>query len=597
MANPDFLDILGEEMGNVYAATHDRLLVNLARHFKYVKDEIISEPNASFRYQAKKLAEMGQVTKESVDIIMKMMGGGDEALRDTLEAAILDSLDDIEPALRAAAREGLLNGGQIPPEVPTRTRQAFTSYYQQSADRMNLVNSNMLQSTEEAFRSTVSDITNRMQRAQRIVNAATGELIVGADSFNMILKDATRKMVSNGIPGFIDSGGHKWAPETYIAMAMRTTYHNASRTAFFERNAEYSNDLYLVSQHPGARPLCYPWQCKVISRANNRRWETDGAGQPVQVWAQDETTFGEPAGLFGINCGHYPLPFIPGVTKVPELRQGEEENAKQYAESQKQRELERDFRKARLDLDVAKAQGADAETIKAAKAKIRDADSKLNRFCADTGRKRRREREYPPMNAKWPDPPVSEKARLHTTSPETVSEQGLDAEGFTEKFEGITGKKAVDAAIKNSAVEMLQHRGGTNREDLHLIDGDTGEVIHKLTTSDEMNGVTYDTETLEALQQAREAGRKIIAVHNHPNGLPPTLDDGASAYARGYDLGIAVGHNLEVWTYSKANAAYTAPQLEEAQEEIAKAIRFSVDFEDEVWYNVLEIYGMKVRRR
>ena len=107
-----------------------------------------------------------------------------------------------------------------------------------------------------------------------------------------------------------------------------------------------------------------------------------------------------------INCGHYPLPFIPSVTKVPEVRQDEEDNAKQYAESQQQRALERKFREARRDLDVLKAQDAESvnpDAIKAAKAKIRRADEKLNQFCDETGRKRRREREYAPVDAKWPD--------------------------------------------------------------------------------------------------------------------------------------------------------------------------------------------------
>lgn len=404
MANPDFLDILGDDMARVYAATHDRLLINLARHFRYVKDGMLDSPNASFQYQSRKLAEMGQVTKESVDIVMKMMGGGDQALRESLEAAIIDSLDDLEPELQAAARAGLINNGVVPPKVPVRMMQAFQAYYQQSADKMNLVNTVMLESTKNAYRATVSDIVNRMQRSQTILNNATGQLILGADDFNSILKDATQKMVDNGITGFIDHGGHRWAPETYISMDMRTTFHNASRAAFWERNAEYTNDLYLVSQHPGARPLCYPWQCKVISRTDGKGWVRTGDGQQVQVWAQSETTYGEPAGLFGINCGHYPLPFIPSVTKVPEVRQDEEDNAKQYAESQQQRALEREFRRARLDLDVAKAQGADDETIKAAKAKIKRVDAKLNQFCDETGRKRRREREYAPVDAKWPEP-------------------------------------------------------------------------------------------------------------------------------------------------------------------------------------------------
>ena len=392
MPNLDYLDTLGDAIADVYADCHDRLLMNLARHFKFLKPG--EEPGGAFQYQARKLAEMGQVTRESVEIIRGMLGDVDPELADSLEAAILDALEDIEPKLRQAAEDGLL--GETPPEISPRMTGAFETYYQQSADKLNLVNTTMLRSTEEAYRETVADITNQMQRAQQIINTATGEIVTGVEDFNTALHRAAQKLVDNGITGFVDSTGRTWAPETYVAMDMRTTFHNVSRSAFWERNEEYGNDLYLVSQHPGARPLCYPWQCKVISRTDNARDVIDGAGEPVHVYAQSETTYGEPAGLFGINCGHHPELFIPGATKVPEVRQNEEQNAKQYAESQQQRKLEREFRKARLDAEVAKAQGDDAGLAKA-KAKLQDADAKLSKFEKETGRRRRREREYKPI--------------------------------------------------------------------------------------------------------------------------------------------------------------------------------------------------------
>ena len=295
MPDLDFLDVLGEEMGRVYEACHDRLLINLARHFMFLLPG--EEPGGAFQYQARTLQEFGQVTQESADIIREMMEGADPALADCLEAAIVDALEDVEPELKKAAEAGELP--EEPGEVSPRAMAAFETYYRQAADKLNLVNTVMLESTADAYRETVADITARMQRAQQIVNAATGELATGVESFNTALKEATQKLVENGITGFVDHGGHRWAPETYVAMDMRTTFHNASRRAFWDRNEEYGNDLYLVSQHPGARPLCYPWQCKVISRAGPHRWVTDGGGEPVEVWAQEETSYGEPAGLFG----------------------------------------------------------------------------------------------------------------------------------------------------------------------------------------------------------------------------------------------------------------------------------------------------------
>lgn len=401
MANPDFLDVLGEEMGRVYEACHDRLLINLARHFMFLKPG--EQPGGAFEYQAKKLLEMGQLTQESVEIIRGMLDGADSALADCLEAAIVEALEDVEPELRKVAEAGLL-GEEMPPEISPRATAAFERYYEQSADKLNLVNTVMLESTQDAYREAVADVTARMQRAQTIVDAATGQVVSGVESFNQALKDAVRKLVATGITGFVDHSGHRWRPETYVAMDMRTTFHNVSRQAFWDRNEEYGNDLYLVSQHPGARPLCYPWQCHVISRTDEARDVTDGTGNTVHVYAQSETTYGEPAGLFGINCGHHPELFVPGATKVPEVRQGEEENARQYAESQKQRGLEREFRRARLDLDVAKAQGADKSELDRLRGRLQDADAKLDRFEQDTGRRRRREREYAPVNAKWPEP-------------------------------------------------------------------------------------------------------------------------------------------------------------------------------------------------
>ena len=398
MPNIDFLNTLGDAMGDVYAACHDRLLINLARHFMFLAPG--EEPGGAFMYQARKLAELGQVTRESAEIIRSMLRDVDPALADSLEAAIVDALEEVEPELKKAAEAGALP--EAPGEVDPRASAAFETYYRQSADKLNLVNTVMLESTEEAYREAVADVTARMQRVQQILNAAAGEVVTGVESFNEALKEAVRKLVANGITGFVDHSGRRWAPETYVVMDMRTTFHNASRQAFWDRNEAYGNDLYLVSQHPGARPLCYPWQCKVISREDNARDVTDGDGNPVHVYAQDETTYGEPAGLFGINCGHHPELFIPGATRVPEVRQGEEENARDYALSQKQRGLERAFRKARLDVNVAKAQG-DAAGLEKARAKLREADEKLDRFEKETGRRRRREREYAPVKARWPE--------------------------------------------------------------------------------------------------------------------------------------------------------------------------------------------------
>ena len=401
--NPRFIDEMGAGMAEVYEAVTDRILINLAKYFKYVKSD--KEIKRSFEYQARMLAQMGQVNRETVDIIVNSLGGADAALRQCLEAAIVDALKKEEPALREAAKKGLLYGqGLLPPEVTPNQMQAFQMYYKQAADKLNLVNTVMLESTQNAYIETVSDISSRIERTQSILNVAAGEVVTGVESYNTAMREGVKKMVENGLTGFIDHGGHKWSPEAYVAMDIKTTLFNTSRAAVWERNQEYGNDLYMVSWHNGARPLCYPWQGKVLSTSGRTGVTTDLDGNEVIIHSESEVVgFRYGGSLFGVNCGHYPMVFIPKVSVIREPAQDEEENAKAYAESQQQRALERNLREKKRDLEVLKAQGADENAIKAQKAKVREASRKIQDFCDETGRTRRRDREYTPVDAKFPE--------------------------------------------------------------------------------------------------------------------------------------------------------------------------------------------------
>ena len=52
---------------------------------------------------------------------------------------------------------------------------------------------------------------------------------------------------------------------------------------------------------------------------------------------------------------------------------------------------------------MLEAQGADSEAIKAQRAKVRAASAEVEAFCDETGRTRRRSREYTPVRATWPE--------------------------------------------------------------------------------------------------------------------------------------------------------------------------------------------------
>lgn len=401
--NPRLIEEMGWRMAEVYGAVTDRLLINIARHFKPIAEG--AAPSGSWDYEVKKLAELGQVTRESEVIILQGLEGADQALADVLEEAIRDGLKGVDKTLKAAAEKGLLLGqGFLPPEMSINQMQAFQAYYRQSADKLNLVNTVMLESTENAYRATVADIANKISVTQGILNTETGEVVTGVSSLNKAVKDAVQKMVENGITGFIDHGGHHWSPEAYVEMDIRTTSANASRAAVWEDMERYGDDLYIVSWHNGARPLCYPWQGKVISKSGWTGEVKDLDGNKVRVHSESEIeSFNYGGGLFGVNCGHYPSPFIPGFSTVRAPQQNKAQNDKEYEESQQQRALERRYRYEKRDLNVLKARDADKAEIRAQRARVKKARDELNQFCEETGRARRSGREATPIKAEWPD--------------------------------------------------------------------------------------------------------------------------------------------------------------------------------------------------
>lgn len=398
MKLPKEMEKFAQPLIDVYAHVTDVLLVNIARHFN-VK---ATGNTSSFAWQVKMLAELGQLTEENRNIIAELTGANSGLLREALTQAMLAALKEVEPELKEAAARGLLAEPGTTPELSPNAQAVLQSYYDQAEEKLNLVNTVMLQSSLDQYRAVIANTITyeaQLSAAQKILNESTGEVLMGAATQQQAMRRAVKRMADEGLTGYVDRGGHHWTPEAYVAMDIRTTVTNTAHQATWARCDEYGSDLIMVSTKAAARPLCYPWQGKVLSRANRARDVTDLDGNTIHVYAMNETSYGQPAGLFGINCGHFSSPFFPGLSTVRGEPEPEEENATQYAESQRQRALEREIRRAKLDVAIAKATG-DEELEREATQKLRGKQATMRAFIDDTGRTRRYDREYTPTEFK-----------------------------------------------------------------------------------------------------------------------------------------------------------------------------------------------------
>ena len=388
----DILDI-SEPVEAIYQRTVDELLINIAHHFK------ITGWERTRYWEIKKLSEMGALTKESAAIIAKNTG----MLPEEVEKAFLQVSEkaclDIDPQLRAAAEKGILQEPGTTPMTSPAMREMVQGYVNQAVDKMNMVNTTMLESTRQIYLQTLGVAVNEAQllESQRILETQALEVTIGQETRVRAIRKAMDQLTSTGLTGFYDRAGRAWSPEAYASMVVRTTSHNAAVQSIRTRQKEFGGgDIFQVSSHPGARPLCYPYQGLFFSWSEGPGEFIDGAGQVQQYDNINNSSYGEPAGLFGINCGHHPIPVIPGFT-VPQdgPEQDEEENRKEYEESQVQRSYERQIRYAKRDLEVARATG-DEELVKERQQAVRDSQAQMRAFIDETGRARRYDREQIP---------------------------------------------------------------------------------------------------------------------------------------------------------------------------------------------------------
>lgn len=355
----------------VYEECVDELLINLARHFN-VKATGITE---SFRYEVEMLARMGAIRKESAAIIARHIADNEPMIAVAVEKSMLEALETVEPELAQAAVDGLLNGAEM--AVSDGIRNTLNNYSRQAVNQLNLVNTVMLDGTLRAYRAGVyaaSDIIKQLTAAQDALNVETGKLILGEKTLQSAIRSACTRMQREGITGFVDNSGKRWSAEAYVRMDIKTTCSNAANQGVMDRNQQYGNDLIWVRTNATARPGCFPWQGKVISMENRARDVVDGGGRTVHAYAANETTYGQPDGIYGINCHHGPMNvFIPGASRVrgTNMSIGQAENDARYKLTQQQRRLEREVRYAKRDLAMLKAAGASEEEIQLAMAKVR----------------------------------------------------------------------------------------------------------------------------------------------------------------------------------------------------------------------------------
>ena len=356
------------------------LIANIAAYLAAGK---IEEDTA--KWKMKKLAELGKLTKQNAKTIAEYAGKTPELLELTLQRAANSAIQELAPGLKRMVQEGLIDR-RATPSMSDNMLNSLKMLQKQAKKDLNLTNTTMKYKAKNAAMQVINRTAELANKQEYIdsLNKATGKVVTGIEARQSAMRECIGEMTQKGIPAFVDKNGRNWSPEAYTNMCIRSTVGSVAKETQFSLMDEYGLDLVEVSSHSGARPLCAKDQGKIFNRNGGGGYTTDLDGKRIKFYSWRSSSYGKPAGLLGINCGHQIYPFLPGISVQTYFPYDEKENAEQYEKICNQRALERKVRASKRECTTLDTLG-DKEGFDKAAYKLKQQEQQLKSYCEKNG--------------------------------------------------------------------------------------------------------------------------------------------------------------------------------------------------------------------
>lgn len=314
-------------------------------------------------WQMQKLQQLGKLRGMNLKTIKTSRVKLLKAVRTEIEAEALKRANMVDDATAGAGKS---LSAVLPAKVDPQIMAVVTKWENAVAKQFDKAFAPMIAKCDSIYTDTVFKATAKQQLGM---------------SGRQAIAEACSEWSQQGIQAFADSSGRLWSTEAYAQVVIRSNMTNAATETQFTRMEELGEDLVEISSHLGARPKCEPYQGKIYSLS----------GSSKNYPPLSSTSYGEPDGLFGINCRHIMYPYFPGTEKTFKP-QNAERNETAYKNSQIQRRLERSIREGKRNLDLM-SKTKDEKQVERAKVLLNNRESAMRSFIDSTGRKRRTDRE------------------------------------------------------------------------------------------------------------------------------------------------------------------------------------------------------------
>ena len=388
---------LTQDLVDMYADMETELMELVAEYLKKNKSllqtfdardalgNVINGSVTVVQWRTRALRELGALDAEGIKLLAKYSGKTVSEVKRIYKEALDIGLIEDEAILKLG-----VDGGILQPAAPLA----------QSA----IVD--MLKRAQSATLTTFSQINNSMLRSAgehytKIVHGVETSIMSGVMTVDQAVARSVRAFAQEGLTGFVAKNGAGWTPEAYARMIIQSDLKNAVSAAQEERYKEYGNNYVEISAYAGARPKCAEDQGYIYALDDDTTPIEDLDGNTIEVRAWSSSSYGEPDGILGINCGHSRWAFVPGISTQSNRNEDIDrtENDKKYKERQQQRYIERNIREAKREKVLLQEAGAPKRYIEDAQAKVSEWQDRATKFVSETNGTRYYDREQIYVNS------------------------------------------------------------------------------------------------------------------------------------------------------------------------------------------------------
>lgn len=479
----------------IYEEMEDNLIRsmkrNLGRHMDWEKNEGFSWE----QWQAKKLREIRKFQRRNKQLAAVSRKKWKGFVQENLRKQFLEGGSKVDKEFSSAIKRGF----------SLRRGTPSDDFFEGENNKIK----NLIKAVNDDFDKASYAALRKMDDVYRQTIFKSGMFgSSGVMTVNQAIDMATKDFLAKGIDCIVYKNGAKVNIASYASMAVRTANKRAHLMGEGERRKDWGETLVLVSQYLQCSPLCLPWQGKIYIDDVYSGGKLEDGPYPLLSTAIK-------GHLFHPNCRHTMSTYFEGINEVPEPLRNESGEA--YEKAQEIANAKRQARK----YERLKEGSLDPENVKKYKTKQKEWEERENslRTGADV--------DY---NVIW---------------------KIVKSKEYTERFSALSNNDIANKLAAKRSRNALANRAGKNTEELYAISLTSGKDISSITSQHNSFGVKRTKKFMSDIDRAEKNGERILLIHNHPKGSPPSIADLNELLSHKDAAGITVGHNGSIYYYSR----------------------------------------------